>query len=78
SPDNFVKSITSGAKAYIPKEKMTDIAVFLADFLQAQADPQTPIKWFFRRKSFFDAQFGKGWIDKYRELREQYGPYYDD
>ncbi|MEW6673877.1 MAG: response regulator, partial [Thermodesulfobacteriota bacterium] len=57
SPDNFVKSITSGAKAYIPKEKMTDIAVFLADFLQAQADPQTPFKWFFRLKSFFDAQF---------------------
>jgi len=28
SPDNFAKSISGGAKAYIPKEKMTEIAIY--------------------------------------------------
>jgi len=78
SPDNFAKSIMAGAKAYIPKEKMSDIAVYLADFLQAQVDPKKPFKWFFRLKGFFESQFGKDWLEKYRELRDQYGPFYDD
>jgi len=78
SPDNFAKSIMAGAKAYIPKEKMADIAVYLSDFLQAQVAPGKPFKWFFRLKNFFESQFGKDWLEKYRELREKYGPFYDD
>ena len=31
SPDNFAKSISGGAKAYIPKEKMNEIAIFLRE-----------------------------------------------
>jgi len=78
SPDNFAKSIMAGAKAYIPKEKMTDIAVYLADFLQAQVNPKKPFKWFYRLKAFYESQFGKDWLVKYRELRDKYGPFYDD
>jgi len=78
SPDNFAKSLLAGAKAYIPKEKMTDIAVYLSDFLQAQVDPKKPFKWFFRLKSFFESQFGRDWFEKYRELRDKCGPFYDD
>jgi len=78
SPDNFAKSLLAGAKAYIPKEKMSDIAVYLADFLRAQIDPQKPFKWFFRLKAFFESQFGKDWLEKYKELKERGGPFYDD
>ncbi|MDF1591439.1 MAG: response regulator [Desulfobacterales bacterium] len=78
SPDNFAKSILAGAKAYLPKEKMTDIAFYLADFLQAQMNPKKPFKWFYRLKDFYESQFGKDWLEKYRELRDKYGPFYDD
>lgn len=78
SPDNFAKSISEGAKAYIPKEKMTDIAVYLSDLLKAQEGTEKPDRWFSRLKYFFSLQFGKDWMKEYRELKEKLGPYYDD
>ena len=36
SPDDFGKSISGCAKAYIPKEKMTELDVFVTDLLKAQ------------------------------------------
>jgi len=78
SPDNFAKSISEGAKAYIPKEKMAEIATYLSDLLKAHEGTEKPFKWFSRLKSFFESQFGKGWIEQYRELEKKYGPFYDD
>ena len=79
SPDDFGKSISGGAKAYIPKEKMTEIAVFVADLIKAQRGDEKPYKWFSRLKSFFEQRFGKDWLKTYRELREEaerrYGPF---
>jgi len=79
SPDDFGKSISGGAKAYTPKEKMTEIAVFLADLLKAQQGDEKPYKWFSRLKSFFEWQFGKEWLKTYREIRDEaekkYGPF---
>jgi len=81
SPENFGKSISEGAKAYIPKEKMSEIAVYLADLLKAQKGDEKPHRWFSRLKSFFEAQFGKGWLDTYHEIRDElekkYGPFND-
>jgi len=78
SPDNFVKSISGGAKAYIPKEKMSEIAIFLSDLLKFQGGTEKPYKWFYRLKSFFYVLFGKGWLNDYHEFREEmerkYGP----
>ena len=82
SPDNFAKSISGGAKAYIPKEKMSEIAIFLSDLLKAQDGTEKPYKWFYRLKSFFNVQFGKAWLNDYRELRNEmerkYGPFDSD
>jgi DNA-binding response OmpR family regulator len=79
SPDDFGKSISGGAKAYIPKEKMTEIAVFVEDLLKVQRGDEKPYKWFSRLKSFFEWQFGKDWLKTYREVREEaerrYGPF---
>ena len=80
SPDNFAKSISEGAEAYIPKEKMTEIAVYLADLLKAREGTERPHRWFFRLKSFFDVLFG---VDEtYRKLKDEfekkYGPFYED
>jgi len=73
SPDNLSRSILAGAKAYIPKEKMSDIATYLADFINYQAGQQKHFRWFFQLRSYFDSQFGKDWLAQYDELREKYG-----
>ncbi|MEW6671887.1 MAG: response regulator [Thermodesulfobacteriota bacterium] len=73
SPDNFSRSIMAGAKAYIPKEKMSEIAVYLADFLRYQSGQQKHFHWFFQLRAFFESQFGKDWIEKYEELKAKYG-----
>jgi CheY-like chemotaxis protein len=78
SADDFSKSILSGAKAYIPKEKMADIAIYLTDLLKAQEGKQKPFRWFSRLKSFFESQFGKDWIENYYELKDKYGPFHKD
>ena len=77
SPDNFAKSIMGGAKAYIPKEKMADIAIYLVDLLKALEGTEKPDRWFSRLKSFFSLEFGREWLKTYRELEEKYGPFDD-
>jgi len=65
NPDDFVKSIEGGAKAYIPKEKMSEIAGFVADLIRAhQAGDRRPRKWFERLRSFFDQRFGQNWVNE--------------
>jgi len=34
SPDNLVKSIKGGAQSYIPKDKISEIAVYITDILE--------------------------------------------
>ena len=64
NPDNFVKSIEGGAKAYIPKEKMSEIAGFMADLIRSDlAGDQRPKNWFKRLRSFFDRRFGEDWME---------------
>jgi DNA-binding response OmpR family regulator len=71
SPDNFVKSISEGAEAYIPKEKMAEIAIFLSDLLKSQEGTEKPYKWFYRLKSFFNKLFARGWLNDYQEFKEE-------
>jgi DNA-binding NtrC family response regulator len=78
SPDNFVKSIKGGAKAYIPKEKMPEIATFVADLLKAHENNTKYRGWYGKLKKFFDNQFGPGWMEKYQEFKKQYGEYFTD
>lgn len=79
TPENFGKSISGGAKAFIPKEQMIDIEIFVADLLKSQTGDEKPYKWISRLKSVFENKFGKGWLKTYRELRdeieEKFGPF---
>jgi len=73
NPDAFVKSMKGGAKAYIPKEKMSEIASYVADLLKTQADGiERPRNWFDRLESFFKKQFGNDWRNKYTEAHKKY------
>ncbi|MDF1591581.1 MAG: response regulator [Desulfobacterales bacterium] len=78
SPDNFVKSIKGGAKAYIPKDKMPEIATFVADLLTAHENNVKYRGWYGKLKKFFDNQFGPDWMEKYKEFKKQYGEYFTD
>lgn len=77
SSDNLVKSIKGGARAYIPKDKITDIATFLVDMLEArQRGIEEHGKWFLWLKPFFDKKFGPEWQRKnekfWKEFNESY------
>ena len=63
--DNFEKSMESGARAYIPKDKMHEIDTILEDVLEEkdQKDPKHG-KWFGRVKDYFEETFGTGWLNK--------------
>lgn len=65
SVEDTVKSFKGGAASYIPKEKLSDIAVFLNDVLEAK-EKGKPYwwRWFDRFSSFYDKKFGKDWQDK--------------
>jgi len=72
-PDAFVKSMESGAMAYIPKEKMTEITTYVADLLKAQqAGIQRPRGWFESLRSFFEKAFGHDWLDQYKKAQKKY------
>src|SRR4030042_5068810 len=62
SPENIVKSSNKGAAYYIPKEKMPEIATYLADILTAQEKGESTWgKWFERMASYFEQTLGPKW-----------------
>lgn len=62
TPDNLKRSIEQGADAYVPKDKLVDIALFVADVLSArQAGKNAQVAWFSMLNPLFDKLFGQGW-----------------
>lgn len=62
SPDNLKKSIEQGADAYIPKDKMVDISLYVEDVLGSQQKkPKGNFGWYSQLKPFFNGLFGEGW-----------------
>jgi hypothetical protein len=61
-----VKSIKEGAYAYLPKDKMIDIADYLTDLFIARQKGRKNGAWFARLKPLFDEKFGPGWREKDR------------
>lgn len=65
SPENFFKSIEEGAGAYIPKDKIGEIEIFLKDLLEAYSKGEKGLgTWFARLESFFEKRFGSDWKGK--------------
>lgn len=69
SPDNLKKSIELGADAYIPKDKMVDIAMYVEDVLDSrQKKPKANFGWYSRLKPLFNGLFGEGWTEPEKEF----------
>jgi len=77
NPDNLVGSIKLGAKAYIPKERMPEIDVYLrALFLDKEKGMEQSRSWFDRLSAFFDERFGHGWKNKHKKFWEEFDDTY--
>ena len=67
SPDNFAKSMDGGADAYLPKNKLAELDVFLDDVLNDDRQkPGVLGVWFDRVKGYYEKKFGPGWLDEYK------------
>jgi len=60
NPEALKKSIEMGARAYVPKEKLGEIAPFLEDVLTLSHKPGWQ-RLFKRLGAFFDSAFGSEW-----------------
>jgi DNA-binding NtrC family response regulator len=73
NPDNLVGSIKLGAKSYIPKEKMSEIDIYLKEiFIAREKGIEKSGNWFARLGSFFDNRFGPGWKHKDKKFWDEF------
>jgi len=79
SSDNLKRSAEEGAAYYAPKDKMEDIATFLADIFEAiDEGKSTWAKMFDRLGRFYDRRFhGTAWREQMQEYMESKGLRYD-
>lgn len=77
SPDNLIKSIKEGARSYVPKDKISDIGLYLGEMLKAHEKGIKKHGWWFKRlKPFFDKKFGPNWREKDKEFWEAFDQTY--
>jgi len=75
SPENFIRSIRSGAHCYVPKDKIIDICFFVWDAIRAHKQQEKePSQWFEKRKSFFKKKFGRNWTEAHDPNRKPEKP----
>ena len=73
NPDNLVGSIKLGAKSYIPKDRISEIDLFLKEiFVAKEQGIEKSGNWFARLASFFDKRFGEGWKNKDKKSWEEF------
>ena len=69
--DNFAKSIKGGANAYIPKDRLDNVDIFLAEIIRCGSGKKGIFgEWFAILKPFYDKKFGDGWLKKYQQYWE--------
>ena len=73
SEEHLKESAEKGAAYYAPKDRIKDIALFVADVLEAREKKKNVwIKWFDRLGGFFDKRFdGTDWREKEKEFWEK-------
>jgi DNA-binding response OmpR family regulator len=73
TPDNLKHSIEQGADAYVPKDKMMDITLYVADVLNARKEgKQSRVTWFSLLKPAFDKLFGEGWRKEDKDFWDEF------
>ena len=70
SSEDLKRSITLGARAYIPKERMADMPAFLEDVISL-GHRSSLKKMFQRLGGLFDKRFGSQWMEDEKTFWEQ-------
>jgi CheY-like chemotaxis protein len=72
SPENTARSYKEGAALYVPKEKITDIATYLEDVLEAKEKGKSFWwRWFDRFAAYYDRKFGPRWQEPEKDIWEK-------
>ncbi len=73
SEEHLKQSAEKGAAYYAPKDRINDIALFVADVIEAREKKKNVwVKWFDRLGSFFDQRFGgTDWREKEKDFWEK-------
>jgi len=61
SAESLTRTLKIGAAAYIPKENMHEIGLYLAEMIREPRKEKRMRGWFARLKPFFDSKFGVDW-----------------
>jgi len=69
SPESLKKSIRLGAVSYLPKDKISEIRLFLEDVVLAEGNTVWK-KHFERLGKYFNKKFGPGWEERDKFLKE--------
>ena len=71
--DSLGRSMKEGAAYFVPKEKMAEIATYVADVLEAKESKKNPwTTWLDRLGGSFDATFtGPNWREQEKEFLEK-------
>ena len=71
--ESLSKSMSQGAAYFVPKEKITEIATYVADVLEAKESNKNPwTRWLDRLASFFDITFtGPNWREQEKDFLEK-------
>lgn len=70
SERHLLESAKKGAAYYVPKDKINDIGMFIADVLEAREKNKNAwMRWFDRLGDFFDKKFGG---TEWREKEEEF------
>jgi len=74
SPADTVKSFKEGAAYFVPKEKMSEIAMYLNDVLEAKEKGKNFwLRWFDRFAAYYDRKFGPRWKEVDEEFWNKFG-----
>ena len=77
NPENLIDSVKIGAKSYIPKDKISDIDIYLKEiFLAQEKGIEKSGNWFARLGSYFDDRFGYGWKNKDKKFWKEFDETY--
>ena len=71
--ESLTKSVRQGAAYFVPKEKIAEIATYVADVLEAKENNKNPwTRWLERLGRFFDVTFtGPNWREQEKEFLEK-------
>lgn len=72
SPESLKKSIRLGAVSYLPKDKISEIRLFLEDVVLSEGNTVWK-KLFERLGKYFNKKFGPGWEERDKFLKEFFG-----